>query len=82
MSANKTALVLIADGAEEMEVVIVVDVLRRGGVEVTLAGIEKDETQAVVCSRKIKILPDTHLDKVKAEKFDAIILPGGLIKYG
>lgn len=30
--ANKSALVLIADGSEEMEAVITVDVLRRGGV--------------------------------------------------
>ena len=33
-----TALVLLAGGAEEMETVIAVDVLRRGGVEVGIAG--------------------------------------------
>jgi protein DJ-1 len=31
---KKTALLILADGAEEMEAVITVDVLRRGGVEV------------------------------------------------
>jgi protein DJ-1 len=30
------ALVLLAEGAEEMETVITVDILRRGGVEVIL----------------------------------------------
>ncbi|MEE2885888.1 MAG: hypothetical protein VX951_00525 [Planctomycetota bacterium] len=33
----KRALVLLAPGAEEMELVIVVDILRRGGIEVVLA---------------------------------------------
>jgi putative intracellular protease/amidase len=33
------ALVLLAEGAEEMEVVITVDVLRRGGVEVHQSGL-------------------------------------------
>jgi protein DJ-1 len=31
------ALVLLAEGAEEMETVITVDILRRGGVEVILS---------------------------------------------
>lgn len=35
MSA-KTALALVADGSEEMELVITVDVLRRAGVSITL----------------------------------------------
>ena len=32
--ADKTALVLLAEGAEEMEAVIAIDVLRRGGVSI------------------------------------------------
>lgn len=32
--APKTALVILSGGAEEMETVITVDVLRRGGIEV------------------------------------------------
>ncbi len=47
--AAKTALVILAEGAEEMEAVIAVDVLRRGGVDVTVAGL--DGGQAVTCSR-------------------------------
>lgn len=34
--ANKTALVILPGGAEEMEFVIVVDVLRRAGVGILL----------------------------------------------
>lgn len=36
--ATKTALVLLAEGAEEMEAVISIDVLRRGGVSSCLGG--------------------------------------------
>lgn len=32
--ASKSALVLIAEGSEEMEAIITVDVLRRGGVSI------------------------------------------------
>lgn len=38
---TKKALVFLAEGAEEMETVITVDTLRRGGVDVTLAGVGK-----------------------------------------
>ncbi len=70
----KTALVILAEGAEEMEAVIAVDVLRRGGVEVTLAGLKGKEP--VTCSRKVNILPDCALQEVKQNKFDAVVLPG------
>ncbi|MCA9556451.1 MAG: DJ-1/PfpI family protein, partial [Myxococcales bacterium] len=36
----KRALVLVADGTEEMEATITVDLLRRGGVEVIMAGLD------------------------------------------
>lgn len=79
MSA-KTALVLLAEGAEEMETVIAVDVLRRGGVTVTLAGLDSTSTSAgVVCSRNIKIVADATIDSLveAGTQFDAVILPGG-----
>ena len=73
---GKRALVFLAEGAEEMETVITVDVLRRAGVEVILAGLNGD--QSVLCSRMVKIEPDCALDNVVNDKFDAVIVPGGL----
>lgn len=71
----KKALVVIATGTEEMECVITVDVLRRGGVEVELAGlIGKDATR---CSRGVAVVPDIELSQAKGP-YDAIVLPGGL----
>lgn len=70
----ETALVLLAPGSEEMEVTIVVDVLRRAGVTVTLAGV--GGAHAATCSRGIRILPDVALEATVG-KFDALVLPGG-----
>lgn len=67
-------LVILAKGAEEMEVVIVVDVLRRAGIDVQLAGL--DGTAPVRCSRGVVITPDLALDAAKGP-FDLVVLPGG-----
>jgi protein DJ-1 len=74
MSEKPRALVLLAEGSEEMEAVITIDVLRRGGIEVTVAGI--DGTEPIRCSRGVVITPDLGLDGVAGE-FDVIVLPGG-----
>merc|ERR1712002_209272 len=59
-----------------METVITVDVLRRGGVEVILAGIDGDNI--VTCSRNVKIAPDTSLaDSSCQDQYDCVVLPGG-----
>lgn len=70
----KRVLVILAPGAEEMETVIVVDVLRRAGLDVTLAGLEG--TAPVACSRSVKIAPDCALSAAQGP-FEALVLPGG-----
>ncbi|MCS7204221.1 MAG: DJ-1/PfpI family protein [Leptospiraceae bacterium] len=67
-------LVPLADGFEEMEGIIIIDVLRRAGVEVIVAGLDKKE---IVASRKTKHIADYTLDEVKDWEYDAIVLPGG-----
>ncbi|CAG9794579.1 unnamed protein product [Diatraea saccharalis] len=78
LTMSKTALVILAQGAEEMETVITVDMLRRGGVSVTLAGLDGDGP--VLCSRQITLVPNKSLADALAEnpQYDAVILPGGL----
>ena len=61
-SSQRRALVLLAEGAEEMEVTIIVDLLRRAKIEVVLASLER--AQHVTCSRGLKIAPDALLSDV------------------
>ena len=70
----KRVLVPLADGFEEIETVTAVDVLRRAGVEVITAGLKEGALEG---SRKIRVVPDTTLEKVRLEDFDALILVGG-----
>ncbi|XP_053988160.1 protein dj-1beta-like [Hylaeus anthracinus] len=74
--AKKTAILLIADGSEEMEAVITADVLRRAGIDVTLAGLT--DAPCIKCSRDVKICADTSLKDAVNQKYDVVILPGGL----
>ena len=68
-----SALVLFADGSEELEAVTIVNILRRGGVHVTLAGLE---VGALHGSRGTRILPDCTLDEALPQELDMLILPG------
>ncbi|XP_077269150.1 protein dj-1beta isoform X1 [Temnothorax americanus] len=74
---EKTAIVLLVDGSEEMEAVIIVDVLRRAGITVTIAGVW--DGTCVKCSRNVKICTDAlFTDATQDKSYDIVILPGGL----
>ena len=68
-------LIPLADGVEELEAVTVIDVLRRGGVEVTSAALSPNLT--VAGSRGVKLLADATWASLDTGTFDAIVLPGG-----
>lgn len=68
-------LVPLAQGCEELEAVTIIDVLRRAGVEVTVAGLEQGP---VTASRGVVLMPDTTLEAVLDQDFDLVVLPGGL----
>ncbi len=68
------ALVLLATGFEEIETVTIVDVLRRAGVEVIVAGLVPNVVEG---AHGMKFVPDKSIVDVKVEDFDAVIVPGG-----
>ena len=70
----KQVLVPVAQGFEEIELVTIADVLRRGGLGVTLAALEEGPVRG---SHDIVVLPDTTLDRTRGDAYDALILPGG-----
>jgi 4-methyl-5(b-hydroxyethyl)-thiazole monophosphate biosynthesis len=70
----KHVLVPLAPGFEEIEAITIIDILRRAGVTVTVAGTQPGP---IVAARQTKHLPDCLLSEVRAEDFDMLILPGG-----
>ena len=68
-------LVPLANGFEDVEAITVVDVLRRGGVEVVTASIH--DKRIVRSAHGIRMEADALFDDVKGESYDAIVLPGG-----
>jgi protein DJ-1 len=71
----RRALVVLSEGFEEIETSSIVDVLRRGGVEVTVAGLAGPSP--ISGSRGLKILPDAAFEAVIGP-WDVIVLPGGM----
>lgn len=68
-------LIPVANGSESLETVALINVLRRGGIKVTVASIERSKT--VMGTRDIPLVADVLFGAIKSKKFDAIILPGG-----
>ena len=67
-------LVPLAEGFEELEAVAVIDVLRRSGAEVVVAGLKEGPVKA---SRGVVMVADTTMAAVAGQTFDAVVLPGG-----
>lgn len=67
--------VCLADGFEDVEAVTPIDLLRRAGVEVVVAGVTGKE---VTGSRGVRIVTDALLADLSPEDFDGMVLPGGM----
>ncbi|THH19621.1 hypothetical protein EW146_g1587 [Bondarzewia mesenterica] len=83
-----SALILLADGTEEMEFTIAYDTLVRAGVACISAFVPADKNKDVDAqisppfakgSRGINIQPDVYFShkSLAVDKFDAIVIPGG-----
>ena len=75
----KKAIVLLAEGFEDVEAVTPIDYLRRAGIEVTTVSISERNT---VTSKwgSVKMISDTTLLEINGQtgNFDAAIIPGGM----
>ena len=69
------AVVFLADGFEECEALIVVDILRRAGIETVMAAI--GEKLEIDSSRHIEVKADAYACDVDFNSADLIVLPGG-----
>lgn len=76
MDTKKKACVFFADGTEECEALLVVDILRRAGVDVTLAGV--GEGLVRTSSHRVCVTVDAEAAGLDYNAFDAVVLPGGM----
>ena len=68
-------LVPLAEGCEELEAVTIIDLLRRAGIEVVVAGVTPGIIRA---SRGTLLVPDMALDAALQDRYDMVALPGGM----
>jgi len=72
------ALVPLAEGFEEIEAVSIIDILRRGGVEVQSTYLPDEfETDLVLGANGITVQANISLKNVDVDEYDIIVLPGG-----
>lgn len=70
------AVIFFAPGLEECEGLLCVDILRRAGVEVTIAAVGGEKV--VRSARQVNVVADALAEELDYSQFDAAILPGGI----
>ena len=75
-SKMNQVLVPLAQGFEEVEAVTIIDLLRRGGVQVITASLTNE--RLVSGAHGIGVQADESLDDLKDQDFSAVVLPGGM----
>ncbi len=69
--------IFFAEGFEECEGLITVDMLRRGGIHIDTVSV--NEEHAVHGSHKITVLSDLAYSEFDPDAYDVLILPGGRV---
>ena len=72
---ERTVLVPVAQGIEEMEAITIIDVLRRAEAKVIVASVDQKEIHA---ARGTVFMADTLIRECMDQEFDLIVLPGGI----
>ena len=72
----KRACVFMANGTEECEALLTVDILRRAGVEIVTASV--NQKPEILSSHNVRMDTDAVAADIQAHGFDLIVLPGGM----
>ena len=67
--------VMLADGFEEVEAIEPIDILKRGGVDVTTVGVK---SKTVTGAHGIEVTADIEINEVEPETMELLMLPGGI----
>lgn len=71
----KTALLILAEGFEEIEAVAAIDVLRRADIQCVTAA--HGDNKFVTGKTGIQVVADEHLEEAIRERYDLVVFPGG-----
>lgn len=69
-------MIFLAEGFEESEALLPLDILRRGGVDAITVSVSSDKI--VKSSHGVQVVADALINEISAEDVQMIILPGGL----
>ncbi len=73
-----SVLLPLAEGFEELEAVALIDVMRRGGIEVRVVYLEDElHGRLVTGANGITVQADMSIKNIIADDFDMMVLPGG-----
>ena len=73
-----SVLLPLAEGFEEVEAVALIDVMRRGGIEVRVVYLEDElHGRLVTGANGITVQADIAIKNIIADDFDMMVLPGG-----
>lgn len=72
----KNVFLFLANGFEEIEAVATIDVMRRGGLNVTTVSVS--ETKEVTGAHNVSVLADALFSETDFSKGDLLVLPGGM----
>ncbi len=73
----KTVYAFLADGMEEVEALMVIDLLRRTK-KLNVVTVSVKEEKLIESSHKIKLYADKNIEEIDFEAGDCIFLPGGV----
>ncbi|MBQ7457130.1 MAG: DJ-1/PfpI family protein [Desulfovibrio sp.] len=73
----KKALLIYANGSEDLEITATADILNRGGIQVTRAAVNEEGTKNVLLAHGTAVVCDANLNDID-DTFDIIVIPGGL----
>lgn len=72
----KTICIFLAEGFEESEALLPLDILRRGGMDVKTVSVTGNNV--VTSSHQVSVVADALIEDIKEEDVEMIVLPGGL----
>ncbi|WP_419250276.1 DJ-1 family glyoxalase III [Borreliella afzelii] len=68
--------IILANGFEDIEAIVPIDILRRGNVNIQVISI--NDNNVVTSSKGVSFLTDDIISNCNENRFDLIILPGGM----